>query len=248
MKTRLTAVILSALFAMGFAGKTYAGEETKLEDHPNLTVRGEALLKVPADQMHLNIAAVTYAETADRALDQNTALMQNVVHALRKIGLTEDEYQTGQFQIEPQWSQRPRQAPEDWRPRITGYTVTNRLAIKTKKLPLAGKLIGAATDAGANAIDSIVFDLSDQRKYRAQAIREATANALADARSLADAASVKLVRVLSLSLDNAVTTPFRVQPESFARGLMAAEAAAPPISSGEVTVQAGVMLVYEIGE
>ena len=248
MKTRLTALILSALFAMGFVGKTYAGGETKLDDRPNLTVRGEALLRVQADQMHLNIAAVTHAETADRALDQNTVLMQNVIQALKKIGLTEDEYQTGQFQIEPVWSQRPRQAPEDWRPRITGYTVTNRLAIKTQKLPLAGKLIGAATDAGANAIDSILFDLSDQRKYRAQAIREATANALADARSLADAASVKLVRVLSLSLDNAVTTPFRVPPESFARGLMAAEAAAPPISSGEVTVQAGVMLVYEIGE
>ncbi|PIV85258.1 MAG: hypothetical protein COW52_03290 [Nitrospirae bacterium CG17_big_fil_post_rev_8_21_14_2_50_50_9] len=29
---------------------------------------------------------------------------------------------------------------------------------------------------------------------------------------------------------------------------MAAEAAAPPISSGEVTVQAGVTLIYEIGD
>ncbi|MEK6775902.1 MAG: hypothetical protein AABY87_03335 [bacterium] len=36
--------------------------------------------------------------------------------------------------------------------------------------------------------------------------------------------------------------------ESFARETMAAEAAALPISSGEVTVQAGIMLVYEIGE
>jgi len=248
MKIRLTAVILSALFAMGFAGRAYASDERGLDDRPNLTVRGEALLKVPADQMHLNIAAVTHAETAALALDQNTALMQKVIQALKKIGLTEDEYQTGQFQIEPVWSQRPRQAPEDWRPRITGYTVTNRLAIKTKKLPLAGKLIGAATDAGANAIDSIFFDLADPRKYRGQAIQQATANALADARSLADAASVKLVRVLTLSLDNAVSTPFRVQPESFAREAMAAEAAAPPISSGEVTVQAGILLVYEIGE
>lgn len=248
MKTRLMAVVLSVLFAMGFSGKTYAGEETKLDERPNLTVRGEALLKVPADQMHLNIAAVTHAETADRALDQNTALMENVIQALKKTGLTEDEYQTGQFQIDPEWSPRPRQTPEEWRPRIVGYSVTNRLAIKTKKLTLAGKLIGAATDAGANAIDSIVFDLADPRKYRGQAIQQATANALADARSLADAASVKLVRVLTLSLDNAVATPFRVGAESFARGAMTAEAAAPPISSGEVTVQAGVMLVYEIGE
>lgn len=126
MKIRLTAVILSALFAMGFAGRAYASDERGLDDRPNLTVRGEALLKVPADQMHLNIAAVTHAETAALALDQNTALMQKVIQALKKIGLTEDEYQTGQFQIEPVWSQRPRQAPEDWQDqgRVKSFILT----------------------------------------------------------------------------------------------------------------------------
>jgi len=238
-------LIMAAVMASGPTALAAGGAPE--EPVPRLSVRGEALLQVPADQLRLSVGVVTEEETAEGALEENSVTMKAVIQALEGVGLTREDYQTGQFQVQPNWSPRPRQAPQDWRPRIVGYTVSNTLHIKTTRLRLAGKIIGAASEGGANRIDSIGFDLSDPRKYRAEAIGQATANAMADARSAADAASVRLVRVLSLTLDEAVATPVRMKTEGFSmRTAMAMDHTEPPISSGDVTVRASVTLVHEI--
>jgi uncharacterized protein YggE len=231
------------LCGLGTAGHAAAPEQ----ELPRLTVRGEAILYVPADQLNLRIGVVTAAETAEAGLGENTEKMDRVVKALQQVGLTQGEYETSQFQIQPRWSPRPRQAPAEWRPEIVGYSVTNSLNIRTRKLELAGKLIGAAAKAGANEIGAILFDLADPRQYRDDAIEAATANAIADARSLAGAASVRLLRVLSLTLDQAVATPVKVQAGAYAeRAALAMDAPAPHMTSGDVTVRAHVLLVYQI--
>ena len=214
---------------------------------PKLVVRGEATLNVPADQMRLNVGVVTNADSADMALSENSTIMKRVEEDLKKSGLGENEYKTGQFQIQPRWSQPPRKQTADWKPHIVGYTVTNRLKIKTTKLDIAGDLIAAANNAGANTIDSIFFDLSEPRRYRADAIRTATANAIDDAVTLAEAASTELIRVLSMRLDNVFSEPLRMRRERFSKESGIAMAApAPVIKPGEVTVRASVVITYEI--
>ncbi len=247
MKQFSHALVLVSCIVIFFGFETAGYGAAGDEDLPRLTVRGEAILHVPADQLNLRIGVVTVAETAEEALGENTEKMERVVKALQRVGLTHEEYQTGQFQIQPQWSPRPRQAPAEWRPEIVGYSVTNSLNLRTGKLELAGKLIGAAAEAGANEIGAILFDLADPRQYRDAAIEAATANAIADARSLAAAASVRLLRVLSLTLDQAVATPVRMQADAYAeRAVLAMDAPTPPIASGEVTLRAYVLLVYQI--
>ncbi|MHC5009190.1 MAG: SIMPL domain-containing protein, partial [Planctomycetota bacterium] len=130
-----------------------------LDDVPRLTVRGEALLHKPADLLRLRVGVVTDDPEPTAALNRNSRQMQNVITALEKAGLDRPEYETGRFSVQPVYERRPRNAGADWRARITGYQVTNSLAVRTKKLELAGKLIEAANDAGANSIDSISFDL-----------------------------------------------------------------------------------------
>ncbi|MGD2062132.1 MAG: SIMPL domain-containing protein [Nitrospirota bacterium] len=216
---------------------------------PHLAVRGVAVLEVPADQLRLNVGVITNAVTAQEALDSNTGKMKQVARALVAAGLSDADYETGQFEIRPQWSPRPRNpAPDDWRPHIVGYTVTNQLRVKTTRIDLAGKLIGAASEAGANAIDSISFDLADPRRHRGAAIAAAAANAIANARALATASSVRLVRVLSLGLDEAAAVPRPVRPAMMAEAMDLKMAVAPPITAGDVTVRASVQLVYEIAE
>lgn len=249
MKHPIWSAVLSVITFMGCSAPAVAGTGGGPGHVPQLTVRGEALVHVPADQLRLKVGVVTDDKTAESALERNTASLRDVVEALGKVGLTGDDYQTGLFSIQPKWSSRPRQAPQDWRPGIVGYTVTNSLDIKTKKFRLAGKIIEAVSEAGANSIDTMIFDLSDPRTSRAEAIRKASAHAMADAETLAAAASVRLVRVLSLSLDHAVATPVRIRTEAMTEGAaLARQSAVPPIASGEVTVQASVLLIYEIAE
>jgi uncharacterized protein YggE len=234
----VSCTILPATTALG-------DDDRGLDDRPRLSVRGDAVLHKPADQMRLRIAVVTEAQEAQAAVTENNRRTAAVVTAIEKVGLDKTEYQTGRFSIRPRHSRRPRQAAPDWMPQIIGYEVTNSLAIRTKKLDLAGKLIEAANNAGANSIDAISFDLADHRLHRAEAIATAAVNARADAAILARASEVRLVRILSIQLDDA--RPPAPDPRMMrAEASIAGVASAPPIQPGDVPVQASVTIVYEI--
>jgi len=237
---------LCAAPAAGQAPGERGDRRQPFDSIPKLTVRGQAELNKPSDQLRLQVGVLTESAQADEALNDNSQKMQSVVEALKKAGLGAGEYETGSFSLQPVYSQRPRTAEVDWRPRIVGYRASNTLMIKTKKLDIAGKLIQAANDAGANSIDSISFDLADPRAHRAEAIAAAAANARSDAAALAQAADLKLVRILGISLDEAGYQP---PIPLMGRGMAMAETAAapPPIEPGDIVVRAGVTIVYEIG-
>ena len=215
---------------------------------PQLTVRGDAQLSKPADRVQLSIGVVTEAEQSAEALELNSARTQAVLEALRRVGLSGDEYQTGRFRVRPVYSARPKQAPRSWRAQIIGYEVSNTLSIKTTQLELAGKLIQAASEAGANTIDNIRFDLEDRRKFRGEAIALAASHALNDARTLASASGVKLVRILSINLDNVGSIqPRRYEATAMLRAVPEADMA-PPIEAGDVSITSSVTVVYEIAQ
>jgi len=241
----LTLVIASVAFAQTEAGEKHDAERPKLEDTPKLSVRGEAELKKPADELRMSMGVVNEAPEATTALGENSTRMRDVIAAIEKIGLTENEYETGRFRIRPVYSRRPPRVEPGWQPKIVGFEVTNTVTIRTRKLELAGPLIEAGNKAGANSVEVRGFGLADPRRYRGEAIAEATKNAITDARALAEAASLRLVRIVAINLDH---TPVRAQEMTFAaqgRAAMA-DSAAPPISPGDVTVRAGVTIVYEI--
>lgn len=241
----LVALCTTAAMTDGTAAIT-GFDPDSLDDVPRLTVRGNAVLYKPADQLRLRIGVVTEAAEATSAVADNSRRMTAVVAAIKKTGLGESEYQTGRFSIRPKYSRRPRQADPGWTRQIIGYEVNNTLSIRTKKLDLAGKLIEATNAAGANSIDAITFDLANPRTHRAEAIAAAAVNARFDAGILARASEVTLVRIISVQLDDSGHRP----PVMMAArtGALAAGVAAPtpPIQPGDVTVQASVTIVYEI--
>jgi uncharacterized protein len=218
----------------------------KLEDTPKLTVRGEAELRKPADRVQLSVGVINEAKEAGPALEENNQKMHAVVKALTKLGLTDDEYETGRFRVRPVYSRRPRQADPEWKPEIVSYEVANSITIKTKKLDLVGTIIQKANEAGANSVEVTGFDLANSRTYRAEAIATATSNALDDARTLAKAASLKLVRITAINLDHEPVHTSEMRFTAPNARVMADSTAAPPIDPGDVEIHATVTIMYEI--
>lgn len=238
--------LLSALVFLSAVTSALAGENP--QELAKLQVRGEALLEVPADEIRLSIGVSTSGTTADAVLEENSRVLKRVEKALREAGLEKGEYSTGHFNLQPSRSPRPRTAEPDWRPEIVGYTVQNSLQIKSSKLDLAGKWIETASRAGANEIGQLLFGLANPRKHREVAIQSATEHARADARALADAAKVKLVRILDLQLDPAGQAPLvRMASQPMVR-TMAAEQAPPIVAPDDLQVRAGVSITWEITE
>ena len=230
--TLLGFILLCSLYAFG---------DDNEKEIPKLTVRGEATLYKPPDQLSLTVGVVTQEVKAENALDANKNKMRSIIRNLEDLGLISSNYSTGHFTVHPIFSPRPKNASLNWKPSIIGYEVRNTVIIKTEKLNLAGEIIGTATNAGANSIDYIQFGLKDSNIYRDEAIATATANAIAQGQTLANAANLNIHRVLSISLDDAHYLPSTVKTFAYAKGLDTT-----PIESSEVPIRANVTIVYEI--
>ncbi len=213
-------------------------------DVPKLTLSASASIRKPADELQMKIGVVTLAETAEEALSDNNRKMQQVILNLYSGGIDKDDYETSQFSINPTYSPYPQNPPLNWRPSIVGYEVTNTLLIATKKLGLAGEIIDLANLAGANTVSDIRFGLHSPRDYWTEALTAAGSNAIKDAQAIAAATGVKLIRVLSISLNHTQVKSPHLSLACLANtdGIRSS----PPIEPGEVSIEATVSLVYEI--
>lgn len=238
LKKQLSLLLLTLAVVLPVAN--YA-EYTKV---PKLTLSAQATLYKPADELQLKIGVVTLGETAKKTLDKNSARMEAVIASLEKAGLSKGDYETGQFSINPTYTPYPKNPPDNWKQSINGYEVSNTLVIHTDKLDMAGELIDVANKAGANSITDIHFSLQNPRLYWTEALNAATSNAIDDAKVMAAAAGVKLVRVLSINLDNTNVISPQVNTAYFSKSM--GGDVAPPIEPGEVKITANVTLVYEI--
>ncbi len=228
-----------------FIPGTYADIEQKPEP-PTLSVRGEARLEVEPDQVSVSLGVVSQAKTTKKALADNSKAIQAVIDALYGIGLKKKDVSTRQFGIQPVWSSRPRNADSLWRAKIIGYRVNNSVQVTTTQLSLVGDLIGAATTAGANQVQSVNFGLANPRQFRSQAITKAVKNARADADAAAVASGANIKSVKTIHLDQAVASIEHAENFKVMRSAAADTVAAPPINAGDITVRASVSIVYEL--
>ena len=75
---RLAGLSLCAVLA---ATTVFGHDGGGLDDLPRLTVRGDAVLHKPADQLRLRVAVVTEADEATAAVSQNNRRMADVIAA-----------------------------------------------------------------------------------------------------------------------------------------------------------------------
>ena len=211
----------------------------------HLTVHGEAKVEIPPDQLHLRLSVVSSHFDSDMAIQENNRNMERLIETLQELGLGDEDYRTGQYQTLPEWSRPPRPAPANWQRSIVGYTVTNTSLVETERVDLAGKLLGAAQDAGANQVGGLSFALAEPADHREEAITLATRRAVRKAQTLAIAAGVELGPIQSLTLDQATTPgPMPRMMLMEAQSSMASDAV--PVNAGDVEVRAGVTVVFRI--
>jgi uncharacterized protein YggE len=207
---------------------------------PRISVTGEGEVSVAPDMAIVNLSVVREADTAKAALAANSAAMKQVLDALKAAGIAERDVQTANFTIQPRYQQPPRDKPQD--PKIIGYSVSNEVTVRIRKLDEAGGIIDKVVGLGVNQGGGISFVKEDTKAVMTEARKRAVADAMEKARTLVEAAGVKLGPVLSIG-ENSV--PSRSMPYPAAPMRMAAEKAVP-LASGENSYQTQVNIVFEI--
>lgn len=209
-----------------------------------LRVQAEGRVEATPDQLRLRLGVITEAADAGQAVSENNQRMNRVMAMLDDLGLDRQDLATGQFQIQPQWSQPPRPTPANWQREIVGYRVSNDLWIRTTRIDLAGKLLGLAHQSGVNQVGNLQFTLADQDNYQQQAMTLATQKALRQAQVLATAAGAELGGILSLTLDT--SGGFNGAALMAEARMMTATDAVVPVTPGNVDIQATVTIIFEL--
>jgi uncharacterized protein len=203
-----------------------------------IVVSGEGEVAAAPDRARLSAGVLTEAETAAAALDANTAAMNRVFAALRMAGIPDTKMQTSNFSVSPQYA--PYRGDNAQPRTITGYQVANQVTVTVDDLSKLGSVIDAAVRSGANQSYGLSFDIADPKPYQAKARAAAVADAAAKAKTLADAAGVRLGPILAIQEDGGPT----LTPSLPLRAM--ALAAPAPVAAGEETVRVNVTLTYAI--
>jgi len=233
--------LLKCLSIIGLLATAHVGvmaQEVSRTPPPSIRATGEAVILAKPDLATIDIGVITQAATAKAAASENARKQDAVITALRKALGPAAEIKTIGYSLSPVYVY-PR---EGGQPRVTGFSASNVVQVKTSDLTQVGTVIDTATQTGANNINSLQFTLKDDQAVRAQALREAAIKAKAKADALASALGLRIVRVLHVEESGAAPVPI------YARAAMemAKSDVATPIESGNIEVRASVSLTVEI--
>ncbi len=222
------------------------GQGAQREHTPVISVSGSASMEVPADEVRISVGVVSEGQEPRKVIDENSQRVSRVMDALMRAGLEDGDVSTGRFSIQPIYTNPGRD--RGGRPEIAGYRVQNSLIVETGNLEIAGAIVQAAVEAGANNIDSVSFQLADPRASRAAVLEQAVSYARADAEAVARASGVRLGGIHSLSIGRADFPRPMMGRDARMMNMAEAGAVAPPMSPGEIQVSATVTIEYEIAQ
>lgn len=239
-------MIAAALAAVGLAA---AAEGAAAQPQPpapgreqSIRVTGTGEARAKPDQAIADFGVETSAPTAQAAAAENAQRMDRVITALVRAGVPRDRIETRDYNVFPDYDPRPMESGE---PRVRGYRVMNTVSATMDDIERVGPVIDAALAAGANRVHGVRFGLRDPHAFRQRAIDDAVRRARADAEALAAALGLGLGMVReAYTADVAMMQPPMM--ERMAMADMAQNAAPTPISPGEQTVRATVVIVYAI--
>lgn len=205
---------------------------------------GESKIEVKANKMVLSLGYDSRAKTAEEAQELNKAVSNDVIKALKSKGLSEDDIETESFYVNPEY---------DWnegKQTLKGYLASHTMKISTTKLDKAGEYIDSAMNAGANHVNGINYELTQekQNELKAQTLKEAAENARSKAEAIASGSGSKIKKLVSVQ-----DTSYNYQPWIYRMDyakMAGAETAMPEIptevSIGKVTIQASVKAVFKL--
>lgn len=256
--------LLASSFALALAGgmtacaqvpAAFSGSpETAGSFHPNsiqpettISINAEASVKREPDIAYLSAGVREEAKTAQEAMAAQAKSMSGVFAALEKAGVEKKDMQTSNLSLQPVYDyeqvtiEKGRTRNEQ---RLRGYVASNQLTVKVRDLDNLGKTLDSLVSAGGNTFSGISFALDDAGEAQDEARRKAMKEAIARAELYADAAGLRVARIVTISESGG----YSPQPAQMGRMVMAeaADSYSTPISGGEVGYSVSVYVQFEL--
>jgi uncharacterized protein YggE len=240
--------------AMVLISVALLGAVSPASKNVTITVNGEATISQAPDTASIGLSIVTAAPVAQTATSDNNSRYNDLRNRLHAIGITDDAIRTLSFNVsnyiapQPmpmgvlQQSMRPIPNPDTPGPR---FTVVRQVEIMLKNLDLVGSAVDQAVAANVSNVYNVAYSISNYRTLYAQALKGAVTDAQMQAKAMASAAGMHIVRVSAMQSGGFYPRPMMV------RAMSAQAPGAPPIPTeiqqpGSLDVHANVTVTYII--
>ena len=208
---------------------------------PRIMVMGEGEAAAAPDLALLSLTVMREAPTARAALDANNQAMAAVIAAMKESGIAERDLQSAGVQIAPRYNytNRPDGSQEA---ELVAYQVSNTLSVRIRDIAKAGEILDRSVTLGVNQGGGITFANDDPAATVTEARKRAMADAMAKARTLAEAGGVSLGRIIEIS-DVSFTMP---PAPILAKALPYGGADSVPVQAGENAYKVQVNVTFEL--
>ncbi len=242
MKGRTAAIVAGVLvvgLVIGFAASAMAGDDQAAAAGTNrlISVSSTATVNEAPDEAVVNLAVRSEDVDSAAAFAQNAQEMAAVLDALKAAGIAEKDLRTLDVGLQQRTVGRGTSDEHQV------FVASNSVQVTVHDLDTVGSVIDAAVKAGADSVNDIRFQVSDEDQVRSDALAQAVQGAREKADALAQAAGAQVVRVRSIDEGSVRLPVYRQAYDLAALPSAMTPVVAPDSLEASVTVQ----VVWEIG-
>jgi uncharacterized protein YggE len=238
--------MIRSLFALsiGLMLFTAAAHADALKDGvPNLSVVGEAYEDVAPDLAILRFGVVTERPSAADAAAEDARAVEAVLAELRKLGVPDADVQTQGVTLTPVTTEERDPKTGKVKTSQKFFRARHDLRVHVTPIDKAGEIAGSLIDKGVNSFEGIDFEIAHPKQRLDALRREAVKDAERQAKIYAEAAGLRLSRVLEIR-------PFE-EVEARGRAYAAKAGVAPaapemPVRPGLLRLSARVNMVWAL--
>ncbi|MFA5948440.1 MAG: SIMPL domain-containing protein [Candidatus Gracilibacteria bacterium] len=187
-------IVIFLLFLVSFwSFRMYEIYNTATGGYPReISIEGKGKAYAIPDVAKISLGVTTDGATSEVTVLDNTKKINAIMAELENFKIDKKDIQTTNYYLNPKYDYTPDKGNFQ-----NGYTLSQNIEIKVRDFTKIGDIIAKTTKVGANMVGGINFTVDDTDKAKAEARVQAIAKARENAKSIADAAGLKLGKVLS---------------------------------------------------
>ena len=245
----LIAVLLLALIAFVGSEAINSIREGDLIGDPEptenlITVNGEAKVSAAPDIAIVTMGIESKAETVGEAQENNTELMNELIKAVKKLSIDEEDIKTKNYNVYENKSWNPETRVQD----SLGWIVSQSIEVKVRDTDAVASVLSLAGDKGVTNISGPNFTIDDTGIYLDQAREKAIENARKNAEAIAKALDLKLAEIVNYN--EWFTSDNEMPYYAYGMGGAITEDAkiAPTIQAGTEEMELNVNVTYRLSK
>ncbi|MEK6820289.1 MAG: SIMPL domain-containing protein [Nanoarchaeota archaeon] len=228
-----TLVLIGLIAGILIVGGVYFGFGKK-----TVSAQGLSTIEIEPDLVAVYFNAQVINKSAEAAKNEVADIVSKLESSLLDI-VDEEDITTESFNIYPNYDY-------EHGGKITGYTASQSIVVKTDRIDKTGRIVDNGVDAGA-LVSWINFEMSNEHEeqVKAEALEKAAADSKSKAEAIARGLGKRLGGVIEVKTDYFNYYPLRYWEAEAAGGVSVKEAAVN-IRPKDLEVSASVQVTYRI--